>query len=294
MHTYTDKDVAKLIADVEKAFTAQLAKAEDMSLAKSEDGEKDHEDKEEHKEKPEHEKPFKHEAKDGESKQHDDGEEHHDGNDESHDENDKEHGGQEEHHEEGHDQGHDYDEEDMQHMEKMYRSMSPGEQKHHSDCLAKCMGKTEAKPSDMSKNENGSQKRGNGGEMSACEPKDSPGAKSEASKAHGDKMEKSENQEVELLKSELASQKEKFEAVQEFLTKLAKKAVPQGKAITSLDVIAKSETPSEEKTFTKAQITEILNTKTADPSLKKSDRDAVTSYYLNGQLNVNSISHLLK
>ena len=35
---YTEKDVANLIAQVEEAFTSQLAKAE-TSLAKSEDGE---------------------------------------------------------------------------------------------------------------------------------------------------------------------------------------------------------------------------------------------------------------
>ena len=44
---YTEKDVANLIAQVEEAFTSQLAKAE-TSLAKSEDGESH---KEEHKEK---------------------------------------------------------------------------------------------------------------------------------------------------------------------------------------------------------------------------------------------------
>jgi hypothetical protein len=60
-------------------------------------------------------------------------------------------------------------------------------------------------------------------------------------------MEKSENTEVELLKSELETQKKNFEAVQEFLTKLVKKTAPQGKAITSLDVIAKSEASNEEK-----------------------------------------------
>ncbi len=36
---YTEKDVANLIAQVEEAFTSQLAKAESTSLAKSEDGE---------------------------------------------------------------------------------------------------------------------------------------------------------------------------------------------------------------------------------------------------------------
>jgi hypothetical protein len=278
---YTEKDVAKLIADVEKAFTAQLAKAEEISLAKSEDAE---EHKEKHEEKPEH-KP------ESEAKEH---EEH---APKAEDE-DKEH--KPEHHEEhaAEHEGHDYDEEDMMHMEKMYRSMSKGELAAHHGCIQKCMGKSEAKPAEMEKHEKpkdmGTAEHKSGGEMSASAPHGAEGAKSPASKAEGMQMEKSENQDVSLLKSELEAEKAKFKAVQEFLTKLVKKTAPQGKAITSLDVIAKSESQNEEKTLTKSQIHEVLKTKTADPSLKKSDRDAITSYYLDGQVNVNSISQLLK
>lgn len=331
---YTEKDVANLIAQVEEAFTSQLAKSESELLAKSEDGEKPedkHEEKEEHEEKP------KHEAKDEESKEHE---------------------GKEEHHE---DKGHDYDDEDMAHMEKMYRSMSKGELAAHHDCIKKCMGGSEMdkhglSPEEMkakmAKGEDGIERcepkdtpgakspaskaggmqmkksDGNGGEMSSsepkdtpgakspaskeqdsvskemaktetgkverCEPKNTPGAKSEASKAEGMQMEKSEKTEVELLKSELETQKKNFEAVQEFLTKLVKKTAPQGKAITSLDVIAKSETSVEEKSLTKGEMVEKLKAKAADPSLKKSDRDAINAFCLNGYINVNSISHLLK
>lgn len=312
---YTEKSVAQLVADVEKAFTACLSETQSTVLAKSEDGEKDHkeEHKEEsgHKEHEDHEEKPEHEAK--------------------------------EHHEEGdahESHGHDYDEEDMAHMHKMYKSMSPGELGVHHEAIKKCMGTgssadphgPEGKVSDASKEQDAMTKAdGCGGEMGAsapngpkgalspaskeqddisktetgkvesCEPKKTPGTKSPASKADGVQMEKSENKEVDLLKSELEAEKAKgadlkknFEAVQEFLTKLAKKTAPQGKAITSLDVIAKTETLTEEKSLSKKEITEVLNKKTADPSLKKSDRDAVTSYYLNGQVNVNSISHLLK
>lgn len=335
---YSQEDVQKLVMDVEKAFTAHLAKAEDMSLAKSEDGEKDHEDK--HEDKPEHEEKPEHEAKE----HHEDGEMH-----------EEKHAPEGEKHEEH--EGHDYDEEDMAHMEKMYRSMSKGELAAHHGCIQKCMGKSEGKPSEMEKAEisrcepgklpgakspasdaHGKEMNkadGCGGEMSASNPKGSPGAKSPASmeqdklskemhktetgkieacapgktpgakspasKAEGMQMEKSENPEVELLKSELAAEqaakedlKKNFEAVQEFLTKLVKKTAPQGKAITSLDVVAKSEAPKEDKSLTKGQIHEILKAKTAEPSLKKSDRDAINSYYLNNQVSVDSISHLLK
>ena len=60
-------------------------------------------------------------------------------------------------------------------------------------------------------------------------------------------MEKSEKSEFDLIKSELEATKaekealkKNFDTVQEFLTKLVKK-VPQGKAITSMEQIAKSE-----------------------------------------------------
>jgi hypothetical protein len=319
---YTEKDVAQLVADVEKAFTAHLAKAESSVLAKSEDGEKDHEEKEEHKEKPEH-------------KEHEEHEEH----EEKPEHEAKEHHEEGEAHEghEGHD--HDYDEEDMEHMHKMYRSMSKGELAVHHEAIKKCIETgasaephgPEGKVSSASKEQDAMVKGGlkksdgNGGEMESCspsgpkgalspaskeqddiskaetgkiescEPKKTPGAKSPASKADGvQMMEKSENQEVELLKTELAAEKAEKAAIKEFLTLFAKKAIPQGKAITSLDVVAKSEMPSEDKSLSKKEVHEILKSKTADPSLKKSDRDAITSYYLNGQVNVQSISHLLK
>jgi len=280
MSKYTPKDVAQLIANVEEAFTAQLAKAKESSLAKSEDGEKDHkeESKEEHK--PEH----KEEAPKHESKEH--------SSEEPAKEDHKE--AAPEHKEEQHSEGHDYDAEDLAHMEKMYSSMSDGEKKAHHDCLSKCMGGSASKPAEMSKNEDASQKRGNGGEMSACEPKNVPGAKSPASAADGDQMNKSENTEVELLKSELAAEKAEKAAIKDFLTALAKKTAPQGKAITSLDVIAKSEAPAEEKVLSKKEIHDILVKKSGQSDLKKSDRDAINSYYLDGQINVNAVSHLLK
>jgi hypothetical protein len=72
-----------------------------------------------------------------------------------------------------------------------------------------------------------------------------------------------------------------------------KKVAPQGKAITSLDVVAKSEGGQEEKTLSKGEIDTILSKKSQDPKLEKSDRDAINAFYLNGA-SINSISHLLK
>lgn len=329
---YSEKELSQLIDQVKQELTACLNKAEveDKTLAKSEDGEKP-----EHKEEPKHEEHEEHHEH--EAKEHGDHEEGH-----------KDHEGHEEH---GEHEGHDYDEEDMMHMEKMYRSMSKGELKAHSDCISKCMGgspsmakaeieqetpgKIPGAKSEASKahGEVNKSEHANGGEMEGCEPGKIPGAKSEASDAHGKEinkaeieacppgktpgakseasdahgkeinksMEKSENTGTDLLKSENdtlksenAQLKKNFEAVEGFLKKLVEKTAPQGKAITSLDVIAKSETHSEEKTITKKEITEILTKKASDPLLKSEDREAINKYYLSGQVNVNGISHLLK
>ena len=109
---YTEKDVANLIAQVEEAFTSQLAKAE-TSLAKSEDGESHR--RKSMKRNPNTKKSLNMKLRNMSPK---------------HMKAKTEHGQEGEEHE-----GHDYDEEDMAHMEKMYRSMSKGEQKAHHDCL---------------------------------------------------------------------------------------------------------------------------------------------------------------
>lgn len=141
--------------------------------------------------------------------------------------------------------------------------------------------------------------RRNGGKIEGQAPGKTPGAKSPASKAEGMQMEKSENTEVELMKSELAAEKAKsedlkksFDKATELLANLVKKVVPQGKAITSLDVIAKNE-PTETTELSKSEVTQILMKKASDPNLTKADREAINSYYLD-KSNYNTISHLLK
>jgi hypothetical protein len=325
---YTEKELAKLIEDVEKEFTAHLSKSEEsFKLAKSEDGEAKPKDKKKDEkskdEGQEEEKPAAEAKPEGEAEAHGD-------------------------------EGHDYDDEDMEHMHKMYRSMSKGELKAHHDAIMKCIEPgdaphgAEGPVSGASKEQDEIAKGGLspeqikaklkkadgcGGEISSNEPKGSPGAKSPASKdqknlddlekvetgkieANAPKgspgsqspaskdqknlsnmeksMEKTEVTEVQLLKSENESLKKNFEAVTEFLTKLVKKTAPAGKAITSLDVVAKSEGNREEQSLTKSEINAILLRKSSDPSLQKSDREAINSYYLSGQANINSISHLLK
>ncbi len=324
---YTEQQLEKLISEVETEFTSHLAKAEEnFKLAKSEDGEKKPEPKKEGK------KP---EAKEGEKAPAAEAKAPAEG----------EHKPEAAPAAEAapapkadaaappaQAAGCDYDSEDLAHMEKMYMSMSEPELKAHHDCiakLAKCggganmkMSMSEAEPKGaLSQNspDNNAQpaiqksedalKRENGGKIEAAPLKATPGAKSAASDAHGDKinvgLHKSEGNmektELELVKSELEAQKAKGEGLQKnldavtaFLTKLVeKKVAPQGKAITSMEVIAKSENSAEEKVLTKGEIDAALSKKSMDPKLEKSERDLINAYYLSGA-SINSISHLLK
>lgn len=357
---YTETQLTKLIEDVEKEFSAHLAKAEDVGapLAKAEEGDKKPEfkkpeEKEAHAEAKPEEKPEEKQAPEAHAEAKPEAKP-----------------------EEGHAEGkpdHDYDDEDLSHLHKMYMSMSEGERKVHHDAIMKCAsmskcgdmegaaphgdpGKESADshshpdvqkselnahsknapyPKDNAKaldgdkanggiegqepsnspgakspasNANGAKinksehDRRNGGKIEAQEPHNSPGAKSPASKADGVQMEKSEQgTEVELLKAEISTSaakyeelKKNFDAVAAFLTKLVdKKAAPAAKAITSLDVIAKSESTEEVQPLTKSEIDSILGKKAADPTLKKSDRDAINTYYLSDK-DIKGISHLLK
>lgn len=267
---YSEQGLSALIAEVEKEFSAFLIKAEDTeeTLAKSEESEA----KPEHKEEEQHEEAPKAEAKDEKEEAKPEHKE-----EEKHEEAPKAEAKDEEQHDEKHaeekpehkeEDGHGYDNEDMDHMHKMYLSMSKGELRAHHDTIRKCMDGHAT----MTKSEEI--------EVVVAEP----------------------TKEVELLKSEVQAEKAKYddlkktyEAVAAIVTKLAeKKAAPAGKAITSLEVIAKSETStSETKTLSKKEITEILMKKSADRSLTKSDRDAINAFYLNGTA-INTISHLLK
>jgi hypothetical protein len=356
---YTEEQLTKLIEDVEKEFTSHLVKAEEAALAplaKAEEGDKKPEKKPEAKEdkapeaKPEAEgKPeaeAKPEAAPAEAKAA----------------------------EAAPAAAHDYDDEDLEHLHKMYMSMSEGERKVHHDAIMKCAmakcGDVESSaphgaegeqspdshshpdvqkselnahpdnapsPKDNAKsldgdpanggiegqepsnspgakspasNANGAKinksehDRRNGGKIETQEPSNSPGAKSPASKEQGcaTDMEKSEKStETELLKSELSTVnakydelKKTFDGVAAFLTKLVeKKPAPAAKAITSLDVIAKSESTGEGEPLQKAEIDSKLLAKSQDPKTSKSDREAINAFYL-GNNDIKGISHLLK
>lgn len=389
---YTEQELQKLISDVEREFTSHLAKAEEnFNLAKSEDGEKKPEKK------PEGDKPA---ASEGEKKP--------EGEAKPEGEQAPAPGGEAAPAaaapaapaQEGaapaapsgmQGAGHDYDAEDMEHMKKMYMSMSEQELKAHHDCiaeLAKCgtgvqpsapqgaLGQNSpdnnAQPA-VQKNEDGIEAsapknslgakspasaangekinvglnksagnngpngnieasapknalgaksadsdangdkinvglnkgeaaRRNGGKIEESAPKNSPGAKSADSAANGEKinvglhksegnMEKSEN---ELLKAENEKLQKTLDTATAILTKLVeRKSAPAGKAITSLEAVAKSEGSEDKSAPTKIEIDAILTKRASDPKLEKSDRDAINAFYL-GDRNVSKISHLLK
>lgn len=72
----------------------------------------------------------------------------------------------------------------------------------------------------------------------------------------------------------------------------------QGKAATrkTIDVLQKGEplVDGQQKTLSKSEIFEQLKQRVKDPTLSKSDRDAINRYLLEGQKDINLIKHLLK
>ncbi len=198
---------------------------------------------------------------------------------------------------------HGYDDEDMEHMHSMYSSMSKPELKAHHDTIRKCMdsmglakcedGMNKSEMEDAAKDAEGY--RPNGG------PKDGEAAKAKTPKSSDTQaLEKSEpSMEVSLLKSELeavkaksAEEKKALEtAMQSFLTKFVEKAAPAGKAITSLDIIAKTEDVQKEKALSKSEIDSKLLAKSKDRNTSQADRNAINSYYFSK--NLESVRHLL-
>lgn len=291
---YTEKELNKLIEDVEKEFTAHLAKHEEAqtSLAKSEEAavesapvvetalakaedEKPAAKEEEKKEEPKSEEKPAPEAKEGEKSAEAPAKE--EGKEAAPAPEGKE--GEAPAAPAASDEGHGYDDEDLDHMNKMYASMSKGELKAHHDAIKACLDNCA---------------------MEKCgESAPAPMAKTEETVEV--KVEDKAPAELELLKSESAAKDAKISDLQkkldiatEFVTKLfAKKSAPAGKAITNLETIAKSEGSEEVKPLNKNEITAILAKKAAEPTLTKSDRDAINAYYLNGA-SIDKISHLLK
>lgn len=302
---YSVQELNSLLKSVETEFGAALAKAEkSFELAKSEFPPKKDESKKEDEKKAssessgEEKKPMETEKPEDKGAK--------DQNQQSEDkpgENDQTQPGMAAKDGAAPEEGHGYDDEDMGHMHSMYSSMSKPELKAHHDVIRKCMdGMGLAKCEDgIAKAETGDAcvdgHRPNGGptDGEAASKKTAPSSDAQA-------MTKSEKdiaiEEVSLLKSELEAAKAESEArkkevaaVTAFLTKFVEKTAPAGKAITSLDIIAKTESSKEGKTLSKSEIGEKLLAKANDPTTSKSDRDAINSYYFSK--NIESVRHLL-
>lgn len=318
---YTDKELNSLIAEVEAQFTTHLAKAEEsFKLAKSEDAsEKKDEPKKQDEAKASEESHGESDKKMESEKPADKG-----ATDQHQQDTSKEDKGQpmeskeqrsaedgkenaqpsEDPHGEAQDHG--YDDEDMAHMHSMYSSMSKPELKAHHDAVRKCMdshglakcedGMAKAETGDAAKDAEGY--RPNGGPKDGEAKSEGKGPASTGAQA----LEKSEKDivvdEISLLKSELEATKAKgeehkknLEAVETFLKKFVEKtAAPAGKAITSLDIIAKTESAKEEKVLSKSEIDAKLLAKSKS-DISKADRDAINSYYFSK--NLEQVRHLL-
>lgn len=279
---YTEKELKELIKAVETEFTSHLAKAEvsvqPAPLAKAEDESKEEKAPEKESEASAKEESKEEKAPEAEGKEEAPAAEAKEGEVPAKKEAPAE--AKEATPAPAADEASGYDAEDIAQMDAMYMSMSKAELLAHHDSCVRALDAIGAE------------------HIHAAAPAASA---AEIDKCGDMSMQKSEvNLELELAKSEAAANKAKVEELQksldtvsEFLTKLVKK-VPQGKAITSMEQIAKSEIAAgEEKQLSKSEITSILNKKAADPTLSKSDREAINAYYLN-QSNINTISHLLK
>lgn len=112
-------------------------------------------------------------------------------------------------------------------------------------------------------------------------------------------VKKSENSEVAALKAELELQKAQAEKTDAALGSLVKAFTnvlgqPVRKAVTDLTFVPKTDGPAiDVKNMSRSQVTEKLAQVTKDPSLKKSDRELIDSYYVNG-VSLDKIAHLLK
>lgn len=260
----TQADFEKLVTDVEKEFDLFLAKAEseakpEVTLAKSD--EKNDEKKEEKKD-----DEKKDEAKEASAKADDEKKE------EKKDDEDK----------------HDYDEEDIEEMHKMYASMGKAERALHKSAIEKCGDMKVAKSEGQAKEEL----------LTKSEDTESLKKAEEAEKAAA--LAKSEleakTKELEGIKGENEKLKKNFEEVVTALNGFLTKKGPQRKAITSIEYVKKSEIEdkkSEPKNLTKSEITAILTKKASDPTLSKTDREAINKYYAKGQSNPEVVKHLL-
>lgn len=160
-----------------------------------------------------------------------------------------------------------YDDEDMAEMETMYKSMNKTEAEAHYKTLKKAMfGDVESEVV----------------------------AKSEVKDDSEAKMLKSENESVKAENEEL---KKSMEKLTQIVAKIfgKKSEAPKQKAITSMEVIQKSEEAKEVKDFSKlskAEIAQTLTAKIRSGKIEKNDKEVINNYFINNS-SIDSIKHLL-
>jgi hypothetical protein len=101
---------------------------------------------------------------------------------------------------------------------------------------------------------------------------------------------------VETLEKENEELKKNVESLVNAMAKFVNsKKAPARKAITEIGFLNKSEEEGkkQEKTLSKSEITTILSRKAQEPTLSKSDREAIDKYYF-GTVGIDAIRHLLK
>lgn len=312
---YTNEQLNGLLAEVEKEFSVALAKAEEqLGLAKSEDGAPK---KDESKEKDESKAAKESE---GESKKPMESEKPEDKGVKDQNQQADDKAGADDQAQPGEQKApmaadpaaatdpaamqgedHGYDDEDMAHMQELYSSMSKAELKAHHDCIRKCMdGMGLAKcENSMAKAEmedavqDGHRPNGGPHDGEAASKKTPASSDTQAlNKSEDDAVVNLLKSEIAALKASDAEKQKNLDAVEAFLKKFAKPA-PAGKAITSLDIIAKTEGANAEKPLSKSEIDAKLTARAKDVTLAKSDRDAINSYYC-GSKDITKVSHLLK
>jgi len=171
----------------------------------------------------------------------------------------------------------DYNDEDFAEMDTLYGSMTKAEAEAHYKSVKKAVF---------------------GSEPVAVEKTEEPVkiAKSEAKTGEGEELRKSN----EGLKAENEKLQKNFQSLVDQLTKFVRKDdAPKQKAITKIEYIAKTE--EEEKIDNKEDVSKLsadeistrLTDKIRSGSLKKSDKENINEYYLDGKKNIETIRHLL-
>lgn len=172
----------------------------------------------------------------------------------------------------------DYDDEDIQEMDKMYASMTKTEAAAHLESL----------------------KRAHGIAEQATEKSEAEVVEKTEEKEDNDLL----KSEIESVKQENSELKKSLEKLTSALTKFVKKGekAPKQKAITKIEYVKKSEDDESLQgegkkediaKLSKSDIAKRLSEKIRSGSLEKSEREKITQYYDNGQTNIDSIKHLL-